>query len=126
MPLASKIEPSAMHTDGMRELCTSDPWQGDLDTGLLRVGTMTRHILQLEGGADQGLLSLIQCFDITDRRQLIEQFEQAATAPTSFSFSTAIAVGPRSGQTVFCIGRSSGHGEGDAGALTGVFIFPHL
>lgn len=127
MPLASEIELPGIHgAYGMRECCASDPWHGSLDTGLLRIGTMTRHILQLAGGADQGLLSLIQGFDITDRRRLIDQFERAATTPTSFSFSTAVAAGPRRGQMVFCIGRSFGHGGHEPGALSGIFIFPHM
>lgn len=110
----------------MRAFCASEEWHGDLETGLLRIGLMTRQVLSLEGGSEQGLLSLIQRFDPADHCELIDEFERAATEPTRFSFATKIVGGAAPGQPVFCIGRSSGHGSRHAGSIEGIFIFPHL
>jgi hypothetical protein len=110
----------------MSALCATEEWRGDLGTGLLRIGLMTRQILRLEGGTEQGLLSLIQRFEPSDRGDLIDEFERAATAPTRFSFATRIVGGAAPGQTVFCIGRSSGHGAANGGCIEGIFIFPHM
>lgn len=109
----------------MKSFCASEEWYGDLETGLLRIGPMTRQILSLDGGSDQGLLSLIQRFDPVDHGELLDEFERAATEPTHFSFATTVVSGATPGQAIFCIGRSSGHGVRH-GAIEGVFIFPHL
>lgn len=110
----------------IRTLCASEEWYGDLESGLLRIGMMSRQILRLEGGSEQGLLSLIQRFDPADHAELIDEFERAATVPTRFSFATRVVGGATTGQAIYCIGRSSGHGIRNAGTIEGVFIFPHL
>jgi hypothetical protein len=118
---ASREEPDM---PSMSAFCATEEWHGDLETGLLRVGMMTRQILDLHGGTEQGLLSLLQRFDPADHGELIDEFERAASEPTRFSFATKVISGSTPGQTVFCIGRSSLRGS--RGAIEGIFIFPHL
>jgi hypothetical protein len=118
---ASREEPDV---SAMSTFCATEEWYGDLETGLLRVGMMTRQILDLQGGSEQGLLSLLQRFDPADHGEMIDEFERAASEPTRFSFATKVVGGSTPGQAVFCIGRSSVRGS--YGAIEGIFIFTHL
>ncbi len=112
--------------DNLGQYCATDTWRGDLETGLFMLNSTARQILGVGDSRGHGLLTLIQCFDPADRYRLIDLFERAASEPMRFSFVTTIARHGKIGQSVFCIGRSSGHDAGADGELRGVFIFPHL
>lgn len=117
---------SAPDLADLGHFCTTDPWQGELETGLFQLNGVTRQILDLPKADGYGLLSLVQCFDPADQHRLVALFEQAASTPTQFSFATTVARGGKSGQAVYCIGRSAGQAADGDGSLAGVFIFPHL
>jgi hypothetical protein len=109
----------------LSQFCTSEEWSGDMSTGLLKIGpqAMAFHGLQ---SAECGLLNLVRCYEMADRKKILELFEQATTDSSSFCFSTTIQSGTRCRQPVFCIGESSGLEKKFSGTIYGVFVFPNF
>lgn len=102
----------------------SEDWTGDLTNGLLKLGNHARNLHGLESH-ECGLLTVMRCYDQADRGHILRLFEQAATQPSRFCYSTTIVAGAQHRQPVFCIGESSGF-EGSGGNMVGLFIFPRF
>lgn len=102
----------------------SEDWTGDLTNGLLKLGNHARSLHGLENH-ECGLLTVMRCYDQADRGHILRLFEQAATQPSRFCYSTTIVSGAQHRQPVFCIGESSGF-EGSGGNMVGLFIFPRF
>lgn len=105
--------------------CVTERWSGDLSSGLFALGEKAAAVHGLPQRTC-GLLGLIRCYRPQDHAHLLELFEQAASASSSFCFSTAIDLGGTPGQPVFCIGESTGLEQRYAGSITGVFILPRF
>lgn len=102
----------------------SEDWTGDLTNGLLKLGPTARSLHGLDSD-ECGLLTVMRCYDQADRSHILRLFEQAATQPSRFCYSTTIVTGTKNRQPVFCIGESSGF-EGSGGTMVGLFIFPRF
>lgn len=102
----------------------SEDWTGNLTNGLLQLGERARNIHGLDT-AEIGLLTMMRCYEPADRAHVLRLFEQAATEPSRFCYSTTIIVAGNHRQPVFCIGESSGL-EGNGGNIVGLFIFPRF
>lgn len=102
----------------------SEDWTGDLTNGLLKLGPTARSLHGLDTD-ESGLLTVMRCYDQADRSHILRLFEQAATQPSRFCYSTTIVSGAKNRQPVFCIGESSGF-EGSGGQMVGLFIFPRF
>ena len=103
----------------------SEAWTGDLSNGLLRLGTRAR----MHHGLDSfecGLLSVMRSYDASDRGSILKLFEQAATRPSHFCYSTMIIGDGKLRRPVFCIGQSNGFEHSEGGTMHGVFIFPNF
>lgn len=111
--------------DALAQYCVSEPWTGDMGNGLFHLGERTASLHGL-ARSECGLLNLVKCYEATDRTNVLEIFEQAATSCSSFCFSTTIMTigGPK--QPVFCIGESTGVEQKYSGKITGVFLFPNF
>ncbi|UJW76207.1 hypothetical protein [Rhizobium sp. SL42] len=103
----------------------SEDWTGDLTNGLLKLGEKAAQLHGLDG-AECGLLTMMRCYDQSDRGHILRLFEQAATAPSRFCYSTTILSGSAQRQPVFCIGESGGFDGNDGGTIVGLFIFPRF
>jgi hypothetical protein len=103
----------------------SEDWTGDLTNGLLKLGQRASRLHGLEG-AECGLLTMMRCYDQGDRGHILRLFEQAATAPSRFCYSTTIISGSGQRQPVFCIGESNGFDGSEGGSIVGLFIFPRF
>lgn len=103
----------------------SEDWTGDLTNGLLKLGEKASQLHGLEG-TECGLLTMMRCYDQGDRGHILRLFEQAATAPSRFCYSTTILSGSAQRQPVFCIGESGGFDGNDGGTIVGLFIFPRF
>lgn len=109
----------------LNQFCFSDGWAGNLSSGLFRLGenaAATHGLRQPECG----LLNLVRCYDSADRDHVLRLFEEAATTPSSFCFSTTIMLASGQKQPVFCIGESSGLAQRCSGSMLGVFFFPRF
>lgn len=109
----------------LTQYCITERWTGDLSNGLFRLGDKAARM----HGLDQrncGLLNLVRCYEPQDRNRVLELFEQAATASSSFCFSTTINTTGAPRQPVFCIGESTGLEQRYAGTIIGVFFFPRF
>ncbi|MGL3606025.1 hypothetical protein ACSV9I_05900 [Rhizobium sp. G187] len=102
----------------------SEDWTGNLTNGLLQLGERARNIHGLDT-PEIGLLTMMRCYDQADRAHILRLFEQAATEPSRFCYSTTIIVGNNHRQPVFCIGESSGLVD-NGGNIVGLFIFPRF
>jgi hypothetical protein len=102
----------------------SEDWTGDLTNGLLKLGPKARSLHGLDSD-ECGLLTVMRCYDQADRSHILRLFEQAATQPSRFCYSTTIVTGAKNRQPVFCIGESSGF-EASGGNMVGLFIFPRF
>lgn len=102
----------------------SEDWTGDLTNGLLKLGNNAKSLHGLDNH-ECGLLTVMRCYDPADRGHILRLFEQAATQPSRFCYSTTIVAGAQHRQPVFCIGESSGF-EGSGGTMVGLFIFPRF
>lgn len=109
----------------LNQFCFSDEWAGNLSSGLFRLGETAAAMHGLRQ-PDCGLLNLVRCYDSADRNHVFRLFEQAATTPSSFCFSTTIMLASGQKQPVFCIGESSGLAQRNSGAMLGVFFFPRF
>ena len=116
----SGFEPSALD-----RFCTCDHWSGDLSNGLFQLGKLSEQLHGLSGG-ECGLLTLLRCYDMADRINILELLENASSSASSFCFSTHIISGPAERQPLVCIGESSGFGDHSDARMTGVFIFPRM
>ncbi len=127
--LATTFMVSEQDGDGLlgREACRfglSEDWTGDLANGLLKLGDRARTLHGLDNH-ECGLLTVMRCYEQVDRGHILRLFEQAATQPSRFCYSTTIVSASLHRQPVFCIGESSGF-EGNAGGMVGLFIFPRF
>lgn len=102
----------------------SEDWTGDLTNGLLKLGESARALHGLNTH-ECGLLTVMRCYDPADRGHILRLFEQAATQPSRFCYSTTIVAASQHRQPVFCIGESSGF-ENTGGNMVGLFIFPRF
>lgn len=109
----------------LAQYCIAERWTGDLANGVFMLGECTARAHGLDERAC-GLLNLIRCYETADRNNLLDLFEQAATASSSFCFSTTIHLDGVPRQPVFCIGESTGLEDNYAGSLTGLFAFPRF
>jgi hypothetical protein len=103
--------------------CRIESWTADLATGAFNLGTAAKHLHGLEGKGSIGLLNLVQCYDAEHRQHVLELFEKAAMAPSSFCFSTTLVFDDDSHVPVMCIGESSDFADDGAGSINGVFVF---
>lgn len=106
------------------QYCRIEGWSANLSTGVFHLGPAARHDHGLEGEGDFGLLSLVQCYDSHSRQHVLEIFEMAALAPSSFCFSTTIVHDDGSQLPVTCIGESSSFSDDGGGSINGIFVFP--
>jgi hypothetical protein len=105
--------------------CVTDHWMGDLSNGLFQLGKLGEQLHGLANG-EVGLLTLLRCYEPSDRVNILELLENASSSPSSFCFSTSIIAGPGDRQPLLCIGESSGFEENSAGTMFGIFVFPRL
>ena len=109
----------------LSQYCISEKWVGDLSSGVLKLGQQAVAIHGLSA-TDCGLLTLIRCYDTQDSNRILELFEEAATEPSQFCFSTTITSIEGVHQPVFCVGESTGLEQKYAGTILGVFMFPRF
>lgn len=109
----------------LSQYCISEGWVGDLANGVLKLGNQAVAFHGLSA-SDCGLLTLIRCYEPQDSNRILELFEEAATIPSSFCFSTTIVVGEGMRQPVFCVGESTGLEQKYSGTMLGVFMFPRF
>ena len=109
----------------LAQFSVSEAWIADFSSGVIRLGEWSA---MLHGLSTQecGLLSLIRCYDTSDRGHVLELFEQAATLCSSFCFSTTIVMPNGYRQPLFCMGESNGLEEKYSGSMVGVFVFPRF
>lgn len=119
------LEPGIQSRDLLAQFSVTEGWSGDLSSGSISLGEWGTALHGLPS-RECGLLSLMRCYDPRDHRRIIELFEQAATSPSSFCFSTTIATKAGQRQPLFCMGESSGLERKYAGRIIGVFIFPRF
>ncbi len=127
--LATTFRVSEQDGDGLagQNACRfglSEDWTGDLTNGLLKLGDRARSLHGLSSH-ECGLLTVMRCYDPADRAHILRLFEQAATQPSRFCYSTTIVSSTSHRQPVFCIGESSAF-EGSGGGMVGLFIFPRF
>jgi hypothetical protein len=127
--LATTFMVSEQEEDGLlgQHACRfglSEDWTGDLTNGLLKLGENARALHGLNTH-ECGLLTVMRCYDPADRGHILRLFEQAATQPSRFCYSTTIVSASQHRQPVFCIGESSGF-ENTGGNMVGLFIFPRF
>lgn len=103
----------------------SEEWAGDLSNGVIRLGERAMALHGLDN-RECGLLTMMRCYDVNDRPHILELFEQAATASSSFCYSTTIHLASGTRQPVFCVGESNGLEEKYAGNMLGMFVFPRF
>lgn len=109
----------------LHQFCHAEGWSGDLSNGLFKLGETTAQMHGLTQ-RDCGLLNLMRCYDPADRTHVLELFEQAATASSSFCYSTTILLPDGRKQPVFCVGESSGLEQRYSGMILGTFLFPRF
>ena len=124
-PIISASNANADVDSLLSQYCVSEKWFGDLSSGVLRLGQQAVAIHGLPT-TDCGLLTLIRCYDSQDSNRILELFEEAATVPSCFCFSTTITSIEGVHQPVFCVGESTGLEQKYAGTILGVFMFPRF
>nr|WP_246318898.1 hypothetical protein [Peteryoungia desertarenae] len=113
------------HGSPSDSMCMSEAWTGDLSNGLLCLGERARIMHGLDT-SECGLLSMMRSYDAGDRGSILKLFEQAATRPSHFCYSTTIIGDSNLRRPVFCIGQSNGFDQNEGGKMHGVFIFPNF
>ena len=116
---------SAFDSAVLEKYCATDEWSGDLSNGLFQLGKLSEQLHGISG-SECGLLTLLRCYEESDRVRILELLESASSSASSFCFSTHIIAGPAEGQPILCIGHSTGFGDGNDGRMHGVFIFPRM
>ncbi len=111
--------------DLLAQFCVSEGWTGDLSSGIIKLGQWSTMLHGLSS-SECGLLSLMHCYDPHDRARILDLFEQAATANSSFCFSTTTLGTSGHRQPVFCVGESVAADKQHAGSMVGVFLFPRF
>jgi hypothetical protein len=109
----------------LAQFCVSEGWIGDLSNGVIKLGHWSAMLHGLTT-PECGLLNLLRCYDTQDHARILELFEQAATASSSFCFSTTVLAAGGQRQPIFCVGESIGTEERYAGSMIGVFLFPRF
>ena len=109
----------------LTQFCVSEGWIGDLSNGVIKLGHWSTMLHGL-ASSECGLLTLMRCYETPDHGRILELFEQAATASSSFCFSTTLRAEGGQRQPIFCIGESIGTEERYAGSMVGVFLFPRF
>ncbi|AYG58227.1 hypothetical protein [Rhizobium jaguaris] len=128
--LAAPFAPGSLELGGhdpdlLAQFCVSEGWTGDLSSGVIKLGQWSTMLHGLTS-SECGLLSLMHCYDAHDRARILDLFEQAATASSSFCYSTtALGVGGHR-QPIFCVGESIGAEGKHAGSMVGMFVFPRF
>lgn len=119
------LEISGHNPDLLAQFCVSEGWICDLSNGVIKLGQWSTMLHGLTT-SECGLLSLMHCYDAHDRARILDLFEQASAASSSFCYSTT-AHGP-SGRhhPIFCIGESIGTEGNHGGSMMGVFMFPRF
>lgn len=107
------------------QLCVSEKWTGNLSNGIIELGSFSSSIHGLDGNAC-GLLSLMRCYEPSDRPGILSLFEQASMVASRFCFTTTVRTGSNERQPVFCTGESCGQEERFYGVITGMFMFPRF
>ena len=107
----------------LAQFCVSEGWTGDLSSGLIKLGQWSTMLHGLSS-SECGLLSLMHCYDGQDRVRILDLFEQAATATSSFCYSTTALGTNGHRQPIFCVGESIAADEHHAGSMVGIFLFP--
>ncbi|OWV92255.1 hypothetical protein ATY78_01595 [Rhizobium sp. R635] len=123
--MPASLNDNNRNQDMLAQFSVSEPWTGDLSSGLLRLGDWSAMLHGLST-PECGLLSLVRCYDTRDRSHVLELFEQAATLCSSFCFSTTIIMPNGFRQPLFCMGESNGLEEKYSGSMSGVFVFPRF
>lgn len=109
----------------LAQFCVSEGWTGDLSSGLIKLGQWSTMLHGLSS-SECGLLSLMHCYDQQDRVRILDLFEQAATATSSFCYSTTTRGANGHRQPIFCVGESIAADEHHAGSMVGIFLFPRF
>lgn len=109
----------------LAQFCVSEGWIGDLSNGVIKLGPSSTALHGLST-SECGLLNLLRCYEAHDHARILELFEQAATASSSFCFSTTVLGRGGQRQPMFCIGESIGTEKRYAGSMVGVFLFPRF
>lgn len=126
MPFVSgSLDIEGYNHELLAQFCVSEGWIGDLSNGVIKLGHWST-ILHGLTSPECGLLNLMRCYDNHDHGRILELFEQAATASSSFCFSTTVLAEGGHRQPIFCIGESIGTEERYAGSMVGVFLFPRF
>lgn len=111
--------------DLLAQFCVSESWTGDLSSGVITLGQWSTMLHGLTS-SECGLLSLMHCYDAQDRVRILDLFEQAATATSSFCYSTTTLGTNGHRQPIFCVGESISADGNHAGSMVGVFLFPRF
>ncbi len=111
--------------DLLAQFCVSEGWTGDLSSGIIKLGQWSTMLHGLSF-SECGLLSLMHCYDPHDRARILDLFEQAATANSSFCYSTTTLGTGGHRQPVLCVGESVAADKQRAGSMVGVFLFPRF
>jgi hypothetical protein len=116
-----------LETDALfvQQYCATEPWFGDLTTGMFRLGrtSMVMHGLATN---DLGMLALLRCYAEADRLHILQLLERASSSPSKFCYTTNIVRQGGDNQPVMCVGESAGFSDVTAGSLMGLFIFPRF
>lgn len=119
------LETNESDTSLMTQFCVPEGWIGDLANGVLKLGSRATALHGLDSN-ECGLLSMMRCYDPHDRSHILELFELAATASSSFCYSTTIVMASGERQPVFCVGESNGLEQHHSGSMVGIFMFPRF
>ncbi|TIX91895.1 hypothetical protein [Rhizobium sp. P44RR-XXIV] len=109
----------------LAQFCVSEGWTGELSSGIIRLGQWSTMLHGLSS-SECGLLSLMHSYDAQDRVRILDLFEQAATATSSFCYSTMTLGTNGHRQPIFCVGESIAAEGKHAGSMAGVFLFPRF
>lgn len=113
------------HAVGVSHFTVSEAWTGDLANGIIRLGECATALHGLDG-RECGLLNMTRCYDPHDRAHVLDLFEQAATASSTFCYSTTIVSDGEYRQPIFCVAETRGLDGGAAGSISGIFMFPRF
>jgi hypothetical protein len=108
----------------LENLFVCEEWSAELATGLVWLGPQAAS---LHGTPCKpcGIMDLIHLYDPADWQKVLQALEDAATASTTFSFSTTIRPGPRLHRPVFCFGQSETV-DGSDGTIHGTFAIARV
>jgi hypothetical protein len=123
--MSGSLDVESSDRELLAQFCVSEGWIGDLSNGMIKLGHWST-VLHGLSSPECGLLNLMRCYDAHDHARILELFEQAATASSSFCFSTTVLAEGGQRQPIFCIGESIGTEERYAGSMVGVFLFPRF